>query len=147
VLNALRYQHPENELEAKFSLPFALAILVLERKAGIRQFSDESVRRPDVQAMMRRVVPYLHPEVEAQGYQRIRSLLEVRLKDGRVLAREASTSRGTPERPMSREELAEKFRECAQGILTEERMEKVLKTVYELETLQDVRSLGRLLGA
>jgi 2-methylcitrate dehydratase PrpD len=35
VLAALRYPEPQNELEAKFSIPFCLGILVLERHGGI----------------------------------------------------------------------------------------------------------------
>lgn len=46
VLAALRYREPTNELEAKFSIPFCLAILILERKGGIAQFTDETVLRP-----------------------------------------------------------------------------------------------------
>ena len=97
VLNALRYQEPRDELEAKFSIPFCMAILVLERRAGLEEFTDEVVRRPDVVAMMERVRPYLHEGIETMGFQRIRSLIDVELKDGRVLSKEASTSRGTPE--------------------------------------------------
>jgi 2-methylcitrate dehydratase PrpD len=146
VLNALRYLEPQNELQAKFSIPFALAILVLERRAGIGEFTDEVVRRPDVREMMARVKPYLHPEIEAKGFERIRSLVEVKLKDGRVLTKEAFTSRGTPERPMTREELAGKFRDCARGVIPERAMEEALGLIYNLEQAGDVRALGGLLA-
>ena len=46
VLAALRYPEPSNELEAMFSIPFCLAILILDRKGGIAQFTDETVLRP-----------------------------------------------------------------------------------------------------
>ncbi|MFQ5861288.1 MAG: MmgE/PrpD family protein, partial [Dehalococcoidia bacterium] len=75
VLAALRYNEPQNGLEARFSIPFMMAILVLERRAGIREFTDETVQRLEVREMMRRVRPYLHPELEAQGFERIRSLV------------------------------------------------------------------------
>ena len=111
---------PADELEAKFSIPFCMGILLLERAGGIAQFTDEVVLRPDVQEMMARVKPYLHEDLEALGFQRIRSLIEVHLRDGTVLSTEALTSRGTPERPMSVEELAGKFGDCAQGLLAED---------------------------
>ena len=145
VLDPLRYREPRNELEAKFSLPFCLAILVLERKAGITEFADEVVARPDVREMMGRVEPYLHEGIEAQGYERIRSLIEVRLRDGRVLSSEASTSRGTPERPMTPQELAAKFHGCAAGVIPEARARKVLETVYSVDELEDVAQLTALL--
>jgi 2-methylcitrate dehydratase PrpD len=145
VLAALRYREPTNELEAKFSIPFCLAILVLEHRGGINQFTDEVVRRPNVREMMSRVSPYLHEDLEAMGFQRIRSLVEVTLKDGTELSREASTSRGTPERPMMQQELADKFHDCAQGTLPAEAQEQALELIYHLEELKDVKRLTGLL--
>jgi len=145
VLAALRYPEPINELEAKFSLPFCLAILVLERKGGIAQFTDETVMRRDVREMMARVEPYLHQGLEAEGFQRIRSLVEVELKDGSRFTKEASTSRGTPDRPMSREELADKFHDCAQGLLSAGAEKKVLELIYGLDDLPQVSALTSML--
>lgn len=145
VLAALRYGEPNNELEAKFSIPFCLAILVLERRGGIGQFTDEVVQRPDVRQMMAKVVTYLNEDLEALGFQRIRSLVEVILNDGTVLSKEASTSRGTPDRPMTREELAEKFQDCTLHLLSSETQERVLDLIYHLEDLAEVTSLTSLL--
>ena len=147
VLNALRYGEPHTELEAKFSIPFCMAILALEdRRAGIGEFTDETVMRPDVREMMGRVVPYLHDGLEARGFERILSLIEVRLKDGTVLSREASTSRGTPERPMTRDELAAKFHDCARETITPEREREALDMVYALEDVKNVGELTRLVS-
>ncbi|MCE2404997.1 MAG: MmgE/PrpD family protein [Dehalococcoidia bacterium] len=146
VLNALRYREPHNELEAKFSIPFCMAILVLDRRGGIAEFSDETVQRPDVREMMARVVPYLHEGLEARGFERILSLIEVQLRDGSVLSREASTSRGTPERPMTREELEAKFDDCARETISPERQRGALDAVYALEDLDDITELTALLS-
>ena len=145
VLAALRYPEPNNELQAKFSIPFCLAILVLERKGGVTQFTDETVTRQDVRQMMARVKPYLHEGLEAMGFQRIRSVVEVELRDGTVYASDASISRGTPERPMTREGLADKFHDCAQGVLSFSAEQRVLDTIYGLESLADVKTLTTLL--
>ena len=141
VLDALRYQRPQNELEAKFSIPFCMAILVLERKAGIQEFRSEVVTRPDVLEMMGRVKAYLHQEIEAQGYDRIRSLVEIRLKDRRVLSKEAHTSRGTPQCPMSDDELRDKFRDCAGSVLAKDKIEKAIETINHLEDVEDINQL------
>ena len=53
--NALIHRRPKNELQAKFSMEFCMAILLLERKAGLEQFTDVVVNRPDVQALLQRV--------------------------------------------------------------------------------------------
>ncbi len=141
ILNPLRYQEPQNELEAKFSLQFCLGILVLRRQAGIQEFTDEVVQSAEVKEMMKRVKTYHSPEVEARGADRIRSLVEVRLKDGRVLSAEAEISRGTPDRPMGRDGMETKFNDCARGTLSEDRIQKALGTIYRVEELDSVSEL------
>ena len=76
---------------------------------------------------------------------RIRSLVEVTLKDGTVLSQEASSSRGTPERPMTREELAAKFQDCSQWLLSDGALKKVLESIYGLDGLDSVSQLTSLL--
>ena len=65
--NALIHHRPKNELQAKFSMEFCMAILLLERKGGLEQFTDEVVNRADVQAMIQKVDFAVHPEAEAAG--------------------------------------------------------------------------------
>ena len=141
VLNALRYPAPENALQAKFSIQFMLGVLALRRRAGIAEFRDEVVRGPEVRAMMQRVKPYLDQDIEAQGFERIRSRVEVELTGGAVLTRDASVSRGTPERPMSPEELAEKFTDCAAGILSAGAIPAAIAALRGVESLESVPEL------
>jgi 2-methylcitrate dehydratase PrpD len=63
--NALIHHRPKNELQAKFSMEFCMAILLLERKGGLEQFTDDVVNRADVQDMIEKVDFAVHPEAEA----------------------------------------------------------------------------------
>ncbi|MBI4336819.1 MAG: MmgE/PrpD family protein [Chloroflexi bacterium] len=146
VLAALRYREPRNALEAKFSIPFMMGALALRHRLGIAEFRDEVVTDPQVRAMMGRVQPYLHQGLEARGYDRIRALVEVRLKDGRTLSRMAEVSRGTPERPMSRQEMAEKFQDCARGVLPEARMGPAMDAIERLDSFGDINQFMALLA-
>src|SRR6201988_376173 len=67
VPNALIYPMPKTALEGKFSIPFCMAIAVLERKAGIAQFTDKKVRDHKVIDLMKRVTLYVDDELEALG--------------------------------------------------------------------------------
>ena len=71
--------------------------------------------------------------------------MELRLNDGRTLSKEVDTSRGTPERPMTTSELADKFHDCAQGIIPHDNQAKALSMVYQLEDVSDVSQLTALL--
>ncbi|MBI4234654.1 MAG: MmgE/PrpD family protein [Chloroflexi bacterium] len=145
VLAALRYREPQNALEAKFSIPFMLGILALRRRAGIAEFKDEVVRSPEVRSMMAKVHPYQDAELEARGFERIRARVQVRLADGHALERIAEVSRGTPQKPMTRQELGQKFADCAQGVLAADRIPQAIAAVERLEEFGDVGEFVRTL--
>jgi 2-methylcitrate dehydratase PrpD len=145
--NALIHHRPTNELQAKFSMEFCMAILLLERKAGLAEFTDAVVNRPDVQKMIERIEFGVHPEAEAAGYEKMTTIIEIQLTDGRSIGGRADFGKGSPANPMSDEELAGKFRECAAwGKLPKANADKVVEMVFNLEKLKNIRSLTRLLA-
>ncbi|HEX3096954.1 MAG TPA: MmgE/PrpD family protein [Usitatibacter sp.] len=144
--NALIHHRPKNELQAKFSMEFCMAILLLERKGGLEQFTDAVVNRPDVQAMIKKVSFGVHPEAEAAGFDKMTTIIEVELADGQVLKGRADFGKGSPANPMTDDELAEKFRQCAAwGGLDRARTDAVLKLLWKIEELADVNELTQLL--
>jgi 2-methylcitrate dehydratase PrpD len=145
--NALIHHRPRTELQAKFSMEFCMAILLLDRKAGLPEFTDEVVNRPDVQAMIQKVDFGVHPEAEAAGYDKMTTIIEIALKDGRTLSGRADFGKGSPANPMSYEEVADKFRECAAfSLWPAAKAERVVEMVKGLEDLPDVRELTALLS-
>jgi 2-methylcitrate dehydratase PrpD len=145
VLNALIYSAPTTALEGKFSLPFCMAIGLLTGKAGIAQFKDRWVRDHRTVALMKRIEHVLDPEIERLGYDRMRTSLEIRLRNGRVIRGTADVFRGHPARPMSREEIEAKFSECAALCLPKAKARAAAEAVWRLERLPRVRELVRLL--
>jgi 2-methylcitrate dehydratase PrpD len=110
--NALIHHRPHNELQAKFSMEFCIAILLLERKARLAQFTDEVVNRADVQEMIGRVEFGIDEEAEAAGYNNMTTRIRVELKDGRTVETSAAFGKGSPQNPMSDDELIDKFLDC-----------------------------------
>ena len=144
--NALIHHKPKNELQAKFSMEFCMAILLLERQAGLGQFTDEVVNRPDVQAMIAKVDFDVHPEAEAAGFDKMTTIVEIEMADGQKIRGQADFGKGSPANPMTDAELAEKFRQCAAwGGLDKARTEEVLKILWKIEELRDVNDLTKLL--
>jgi 2-methylcitrate dehydratase PrpD len=132
VPNALIHTRPRTGLEAKFSMQFCMAMAVLRRRAGLREFTDEEVQKPDVQALLPRCELVVDPELEALGYQHVRSRVRIELKDGRVLTGEAEWAHGYPTLPLDRAALFAKFRDCAEGTLDAERARRAFDAVYTL---------------
>ena len=145
VPNALIYPMPKTALEGKFSIPFCMAIAVLERKASIAQFQDRKVLDKKVIEMMKRVTLYVDDELEKLGYDQVRSRIRVRLKNGRVIEGRYDVARGHPEKPMSWTELSDKFRDCARLVLADKDAETTIQLVGRIDELQSLKPLYRAL--
>jgi 2-methylcitrate dehydratase PrpD len=146
ILNPLRYPIARNELEAKFCPAFMLSAIALRRKAGIDEFTDEFVRSAPVQQMMTKVERILDKEIEARGFEKIRSTVEVDLDDGRRLVEHADERyRGGPDRPFTREDLHDKFSECAALVLPPTGIDETFAMVESLEDVADITDLARSL--
>ena len=144
--NALIHHRPKNELQAKFSMEFCMAILLLERKAGLAEFTDRVVNRPDVQKMIEKIEFGVHPEAEAAGYEKMTTIIDIELADGRTVSGKADFGKGSPFNPMSDEELANKFRECAAwGKLPSGSADRIVDLVFNLEQVKSIRDVTRLL--
>jgi 2-methylcitrate dehydratase PrpD len=145
--NALIHHRPTNELQAKFSMEFCMAILLLERKAGLSEFTDKVVNSPKVRQMIGKIEFGVHPEAEAAGYEKMTTIIDIELADGRRLGGRADFGKGSPANPISDAELAAKFRECAAwGKLPKASADKVVDRVFNLEKLKSIRELTRLLA-
>lgn len=148
LTTTLYHHRPTTGLEGKFSMEFGLSILVLDRKAGLNEYQDAVVRRPDVQAMIQRVNFHVDPVAEAAGFDKMTSILKVTLKDGRVLSGRADFAKGSPANPMSFDEVADKFRGCAEfAKWPKEKTEAAIQFVKTLESAPDMSKLSALLTA
>ncbi len=142
ILNPIRYPIAANHLQAKFSLPAALAMIALARKAGKREFSDAFVGSPAMQAMQRRITTELDPEIEKMGFDKMRSRIAIQLKDGRRIEGWADERyRGGPENPLTDADLEAKVRSCCDGVLDPERQARLIETVKSVTQLSDAGSL------
>ncbi|MEE8516834.1 MAG: MmgE/PrpD family protein [Alphaproteobacteria bacterium] len=144
--NALIHHRPTTELQAKFSMEFCMAILLLGHRGGLNEFTDEVVNRADVQDMIAKVDFGVHDEAEAAGYDKMTTIIVIRLKDGQVIEGRADFGKGSPANPMSYDEVAGKFRECAGYAGLDGAMaDQAVEAVRGLESLADMGEFTPLL--
>jgi len=147
ILDPLRYGVAKNELEAKFSVPFLMSAVILTRRAGMREFTDAFVQSPAAQQMMQRVTAVRDMEIEKQGFDKIRSVVEVDLADGRKLVQPSDDRyRGGPDNPFTREDLKAKFDDCAGLVLAQDRLTPVFNAIESVDSIADIRQLVRMLA-
>jgi len=147
MTTSLLHHRPTTGLQGKFSMEFCLSILLVEGKAGLVEFQDAVVQRADVQDMIKRVSFYVDPEAERAGLDKMTSIVKIHLKDGMVIAGRADVAKGNPANPMSYDEVADKFRGCAEfAKWPKAKAEAVIAAVKVLETAPDVRALSAALS-
>jgi len=142
MTTSLLHHDPMTGLQGKFSMEFCMSILLLDRKAGLVEFQDKVVQRPDVQAMIKRVHFYIDPVAENAGLDKMTSLLKITMKDGKVYTGRAEFAKGSPSNPMSYDEVADKFRGCAEfAKWPPAKAEAVIASVKSLENEADMSKL------
>jgi len=144
----LRILHANTELEAKFCVPFQMASMILRRKAGLNEFTDEFVQTQECQDMQRRVTAELDPEIVALGKGVIVGRIVLTTKDGKEYTETTAPEyRGGPKNPMTWDEVADKFKDCAQRVLSDQKTEAFLGLVKDFETLPDIKGVITNLSA
>lgn len=145
--NALIHHRPQDELQAKFSMEFCMAILLLDGKAGLSEFTDETTRRDDVRAMIEKVDFVVDERAERAGYHKMTTIIDITLRDGRTIHGEADFGKGSPANPMSYDEVADKFRDnAAHAGLGRDAADEVVALVHDLERQPSIERLMSLVA-
>jgi 2-methylcitrate dehydratase PrpD len=135
---------PQTMLDAQMSLPYSLAVAILDGEAGIAQFAPDRLRDPRIIGLAERIHVYAHPELASAKAGNLTSYLDLDTTDGRHFAERLETYRGHPRTPMTDEEMETKFRGCASLRIAAERVSAASEAIWNLDKLAD---LGPVLAA
>jgi 2-methylcitrate dehydratase PrpD len=131
---------PRSEYEAKFSLPWCAAALVIDGELGVESFGTDRLERPEILELAQKVsYRSWRPGVPAAAAP---GKVEIRHRHGRVIAGEVPSSRGGPNAPLSDEALFAKFTDNFGGPSNEA---EALRTM--LMSLEGEDDLTRLVAA
>ncbi|MDI7258753.1 MAG: hypothetical protein QME90_02400 [Thermodesulfobacteriota bacterium] len=125
-------------------MPIALALRLIKGGCGFKDYTEENVRDSAVRDMSRKIEEKYDKTMEIGGGRKP-ARVEVKLKNGTTYEARVDFAKGSPENPLTREELEEKFRNLATVVLSCERAEAIIKAVRDLDSMDDVSILGRML--
>ena len=130
---AIKYD-PPNVVGAQFSLPYSISVAAIRGRAFIEEYTEAMLHDPEVRAMMPKVKIMHTGKMDAFLPTYFASEVCVRLKDGSEKTQFVQYCKGDPENPMSKEELADKFRSLARlAVSDENKIESIIELVSELE--------------
>jgi 2-methylcitrate dehydratase len=134
---------PETRETADHSLPFTLAVALMEGTLAIRHYDEVYYKRPDVRALMQKIAIAIGDEPSTAWPEAPLCLLEVETNDGRTLHARAEYHLGHPRNPMSDADQDAKLRAMARDYagLADPRIDALLERLRNLEQVEDVGSI------
>ena len=138
---------PATLVDAKFSLPFLVAVAAVRRGMAVADFTADALRDPEVLAVAQKVVP-----VEDRALDWKLELppgrVEIRTRDGRRFDKVGTGVPGSAEAPLSWDDIDRKFADCAAaatGAVPADRVAAAQRLARGLESLDDATELVRVL--
>lgn len=131
--------------EADHSLPYMLAVALLDGEVTPRQYTPKRIARQDVQTLLRKVQVHPNDEMSELFPEAMPCRISVVLKDGHTFSTEKLDYEGFYTKPMSWDVAAEKFERLAHPFTDEELRRGIIEAVARLETLE-VQQLTELLS-
>ena len=126
-------------------LQHMVAVMLLDKTVSFHAAHDKP-RMQDAAALRQRAKVNLVRDEELARLLPVRvAIVEVELTDGSSLSERVAAVRGTPRNPMSRAEVIDKARDLTAPVLGRETAERLIATVFAIETVTDIRSLRPLL--
>jgi 2-methylcitrate dehydratase PrpD len=140
-------QNPRTIIDAQFSVPYVVAVALIRGKVTMDDFTEASIKQPEIIDVARKVNGKLVPAMNRHGVGP--GGVTITMQDGKEYTDEVEHCLGSVERPMTFEDVTRKFRECAACALKplpDSKVEKVIDLVNRLETLSDAIEIIRLVG-
>jgi len=137
-----RRRAPQSAMDAKYSIPFCIGLVVARGHVRVSDFDAAALNDPQVLAVARKVVP-----VEDRAHwtsHAVEGRVEIVTRGGRTFERLGDDIPGSPQAPLTWEDIVEKFRDCASVSatpLSPEKIDKAQQMAHRLETLGDVTEL------
>lgn len=138
---------PKSVQAAKYSAPYTIAVALALGRNERAQYAMALIQDASLLHLASKVEVSADAELDALYNEKWPSIIEVTLKDGRVLTARRDLPTGEPEHPLSDAELKEKFLSLASDCVSADRANAIWEAIFKLDEAADVSTLTRLLMA
>lgn len=140
--------NPKTGADAKFSIPFNVAIALVNGTVTPGDFQEKALLNPKIREVAGKVVPVFDSNVSWTG-QIPHGRVEITLDSGRNFACIGDNVPGSEQAPMSWGELIEKYKSCmraSRAQFSEDVVDRTVRLIRELEKVENMTQLARLLA-
>ncbi|HLD59748.1 MAG TPA: hypothetical protein VI912_02045, partial [Candidatus Bilamarchaeaceae archaeon] len=133
--------NPKTRETADHSLPYCIAVALVDGEVGLDQFSEGRIKDPMLHKLMGKIKISRDVDLNRQYPEAMPNLIEIITKNGRKFSKMITHPKGHPKNPMTDKEVETKFKIMADGILPQEQIEIILDKLWHLEDIKDIREI------
>ena len=124
--------------EADHSLPYMIAVAILDGQVMPEEYAPRRIESPDVQSLLRQVVVRPAPELSKRFPDEMPCQIDVWLTDGRHLSLEKRDYEGFSTRPMRWETVVAKFEKLSEKAADSALRQEIVDAVTDLDSISIV---------
>ncbi len=133
---------PRTGYDARFSLPYAIATMLLRGRAGQTEFQEDQLDDPDIRALMQRVSYTVDPGFSVKD---MPAWVELTFDDGTVATESLAEVRGDAANPLSATEIMANFRDCTRPFDSGQ-IAAIADRILKLDNAPDLTGLMRAIA-
>src|ERR1700730_18492708 len=125
-------------------LQHMVAVMLIDQTVSFQAAHDKPRMQDAAVLKQRAKVNLVRDEEFAKLLPARETVVEIDLNDGTHLSERVAAVRGTPRNPMGRNEVIDKARDLTAPVLGRDPSTKLIETIFEIEKVEDVRTLRRM---
>ncbi len=130
-----------NITSAQMNIYYGLALIALEGELFVNQFSKDKISSPEILNFMKKITAEVDPKIEKLGHKfRHMASVEVVTKDNKKYSHTEKYRKGSPENPLTKEQILSKFKSLAAYALDDEKIEILRDKIESIELSNSVNS-------
>ncbi|MGD8603731.1 MAG: MmgE/PrpD family protein [Anaerolineales bacterium] len=136
---------PETKETADHSLPYVIAAAVADGHVLPYSFSDDKLKDPRIWDLLGKIKVVADPEIDGLFPKIKRARVSITTRDGEIHTAQVDHAKGSPQNPMSDDEIVAKFRANADGVVDSARQDEIIAATWDFDHEGDLSDYMQLL--
>lgn len=144
----LAYDTPVDEMQARFSMQYCVAVALVQGRLGLSDFTPDAVKRPEIRALLPLTTmrSYSSEDEKGAGKDRLPHRISIKLKGGRVLEASRSLEKGTIADPFDDADRRAKYDDCTFTALGGSASKELYEWLMAVDEQKDVKFIAHSLA-
>lgn len=136
---------PKTKETADHSLPFVVAAAIADGNVLPNSFSKKKLTDPQIWDLLGKIEVIADAEIDSLFPSVKRARVSITTRDGQVFSAQVDAAKGSPENPMSDEDIIMKFRSNAGGVIGKSQQDHIIEATMDMENIENIDEYMTLL--